>query len=73
VTDDRCRKCGGAMNPGHAIVQTFTAGAPDFPGSTVCVTISPGGPGVLVDCMKCEACGGSVRAAASLADTGEVK
>ena len=53
-----CRKCGGEIKPGKALAQTFT-GLPDFPGKEV-VTISAGGPGRLIDCMKCEACGHSV-------------
>lgn len=57
-----CRKCGGAMRPGVAIEQTYSAGAPDFPGDTHGVTMSPAGPGQLIDCSKCEACGWSVTA-----------
>ena len=60
-----CRRCGGEMRPGKAMQQTFT-GAPDFPGKDV-VTLSPGGPGVLVDCLKCSQCGHSVTAEATLA------
>ena len=62
---DTCRKCAGQMRPGKAIAQTFSAGMPDFPGDTHGMTISPGGPGKLVDCLKCEACGWSVTGAAS--------
>ena len=50
---------GGLMKPGIALEQTCT-GNPDFPGGEV-VTMSPGGPGRLVECMKCEKCGWSVR------------
>jgi hypothetical protein len=57
-----CKKCGGAMRLGQAIAQTFSAGSPDFPGDTVGMTVSPGGPGKLVPCLKCEACGWSVSA-----------
>lgn len=57
-----CKCCGGAMAPGQALEQTF-AGIPDFPGGAV-VTMSPRGPGKLVDCMKCENCGWSVMASA---------
>ena len=56
-----CKKCGGAMKPGKAIAQTWT-GLPDFPGDKHCVTISPGGSGKLIDCMKCEKCGWSMSA-----------
>lgn len=54
-----CSRCGGQMKPGIALEQTYT-GSPDFPGGEV-VTMSPGGPGRLVRCMKCERCGWSVR------------
>lgn len=63
--DRECRKCGGAMRPGVAIEQTYSAGAPDFPGDTHGVTMSPAGPGQLIDCSKCEACGWSVTAASA--------
>ena len=46
------------MAPGIAMGQTFT-GSPDFPGREV-VTLSPGGPGVVIPCLKCPACGHSV-------------
>jgi hypothetical protein len=55
---DTCRRCGGQMQPGVAIEQTWT-GTPDFPGHEV-VTMSPGGPGKLVACRKCPGCGHSV-------------
>lgn len=55
-----CPKCGGTMRPGKAMGQTFT-GLPDFDGDTSPVTLSPGGPGVLIDCVKCDACGHSER------------
>jgi hypothetical protein len=60
IDPSTCRKCGGAMNPGIATGQTYTAGAPDFPGDRHAVTMSAGGPGVVIDCMKCHACGWSV-------------
>ena len=53
-----CRRCGGAMLPGAAMTSTYT-GAPDFPGGE-CGTLSPGGPGRMVECMKCASCGHSV-------------
>lgn len=53
-----CRRCGGEMRPGKAIAQTYT-GAPDFPGCEV-VTMSPAGPGAMVECLKCSECGHSV-------------
>ena len=53
-----CSRCGGKMKPGKAIAQTY-CGTPDFPDGEV-VTISPEGPGQLVNCLKCEKCGHSV-------------
>lgn len=67
-TENRCRRCYAEMKPGKAIQQTFTAGMPDFPGDPAGsrgVTMSAGGPGRLVDCMKCSACGWSVTGAAT--------
>lgn len=54
-----CRKCGGAMKPSQALGQTCT-GLPDFIGDPTPVTISPGGPGKMINCIKCENCGWSV-------------
>jgi hypothetical protein len=53
-----CRKCGSAMALGVAIRNTWT-GTGDF-GKNDVVTVSPGGPGKLVACSKCTACGWSV-------------
>ena len=50
-----CKKCGGNMRKGQALAQTWI-GADDLGG--VC-TMSPGGPGELVDCLKCGQCGWS--------------
>lgn len=55
-----CRKCNGDMKPSKAIEQTYT-GSSDFIGGAV-VTMSPGGPGRLVDCLKCSICGWSISA-----------
>lgn len=55
-----CRKCGGTMKPGKATRQTLVGGMPDFPGDKHATTLSAGGPGKLIDCMKCERCGWSV-------------
>ena len=54
-----CKRCGGIMRPGIAMGQTWSAGIPDFPGQDTCITMSPGGPGRVIDCMKCETCGWS--------------
>lgn len=56
MTAMKC-KCGGEMRLGKAIEQTYS-GEPDFPGGEV-VTMSPAGPGKLVDCLKCSECGKS--------------
>jgi len=55
-----CKKCGGEMKPGQAHARTLVAGMPDFIGDTEATTFSAGGPGKLIDCMKCEDCGWSV-------------
>lgn len=48
----KCRKCGSEMNPSKALDQTFYTSREG--------TMSPAGPGVLIDCMKCVSCGWSV-------------
>lgn len=55
-----CRRCGGEMQPGIAMGQTYTAGAPDFPADREGVTMSAGGPGVVIEARKCASCGHSV-------------
>lgn len=49
------------MKRGIAMQQTLTAGMPDFPGDSVGITLSPGGPGKVVSVMKCVKCGWSVK------------
>lgn len=56
-----CRKCGTEMRPGKALAQTWKSGLPDFHDGKSGVTMSPGGPGELVDVMKCPGCGHSVQ------------
>ena len=58
----RCSRsrCEGEMVQGLAMHQTYS-GVPDFPGGAV-VTMSHGGPGRLIGCWKCAACGWSVTA-----------
>lgn len=56
----RCRFCGSTMRPGKAMVSTWIGGMPDLPGDTHSVTFSPGGPGRMIDCLKCPKCGYSV-------------
>ena len=58
LVDALCPKCSGPMEPGKAIEQTLT-GSPDFTGGPV-VTLSPGGQGKIIDCVKCKGCGWSV-------------
>ena len=62
VRQRKCSRpqCNGDMTPGIAMGQTFT-GIADFIGGDV-ATISPGGPGVLMACLKCNVCGHSVSA-----------
>lgn len=55
-----CRRCGGEMQPGIAMGQTYTAGAPDFPADREGVTMSAGGPGVVIEARKCVDCGHSI-------------
>lgn len=54
--------CFGLLKPGVATGQTYTTGVPDFPGQEDLEgqTISPGGPGKLVPCLKCDSCGHSI-------------
>lgn len=59
----KCQRCGVPMQAGKAIAQTWTSGMPDFPGYNEIVTMSPGGPGKLIDCLKCPQCGRSVTSA----------
>lgn len=54
-----CHKCGGVMKSGQAIAPTLT-GIGDFHIDDAGVTLSVGGPGRLIDCLKCEDCGRSV-------------
>jgi hypothetical protein len=56
----RCPKCYVTLKLGKAIAQTATAGVPDFPGDKHASTYSAGGPGKLVDCLKCPECGWSI-------------
>lgn len=60
LAERHCRKCSGLMQPSKAMQETYT-GSSDFIGGAV-VTMSPGGPGRLVDCLKCSMCGWSISA-----------
>ena len=59
MTVQTCRKCGATMQPGRALAQTFVGGVPDFPGDDHASTFSAGGPGQMIDCLKCPECGWS--------------
>jgi hypothetical protein len=54
----RCKKCNGKLKEGFAIVPTLV-GYPDFPDGEF-VTMSYGGGGKMISCMKCEICGWSI-------------
>ena len=54
----RCRHCNVNLVVGRAMESTFV-GAPDFVGDRHAATMSPGGAGRLVACMKCPLCGWS--------------
>lgn len=65
---DTCPKCHALMQPGIAIEQTYVVGLPDFPGddpASAVQTISPGGTGRIVPCLKCTECGHSVSVGAA--------
>jgi hypothetical protein len=53
-----CPKCFLTLQEGIALQQTYTSGLPDLGGEIV--TMSPGGPGKLISCLKCPECGYSV-------------
>lgn len=54
-----CRRCKAPMKDGKAMVSTLT-GMPDFYSDKHAITLSPSGPGKLVDVLKCPECGHSV-------------
>lgn len=54
-----CRHCNAPLVPGIATGQTLR-GSPDFPGDSRATTLSPGGPGVVIEVLKCPECGWSV-------------
>lgn len=62
----KCLRCNVDMVPSKAIGQTLVAGVPDFPGDDPADlrvrTLSCGGPGNLIDALKCPQCGHSVTA-----------
>lgn len=48
------------MQPGQAIAETYRGGSLDFPSDEHPTTMHAGGPGRLIDCLKCPCCGHSV-------------
>lgn len=52
-----CPKCGGRMKPGIALTSTYAGEEDDIGG---CITLYHGGPGKLIDVIKCEQCGCSI-------------
>lgn len=54
-----CKKCRTEMKAGKATGQTVSGGIKDFESDARSITLSVGGPGVLIDCLKCPACGWS--------------
>ena len=67
-----CPRCKiGKMSEGKAIEQTWLVGIGDFNDSEVGMTMSPGGPGRLIDCLKCDLCGHSIRIPDYKKDQGE--
>lgn len=57
----RCKKCGSEMKRGIATGQAWS-GVAGFTGDSYAVTLSSGGTGYLMPCLKCVACGWSVTA-----------
>jgi len=53
------RNCHGTMKFSKAMRST-TTGIPDFMGDKYPVTLSAGGPGTLIECLKCDKCGHSI-------------
>ena len=57
-----CKKCGGSMKPSKALENTLVS-SDDFGGDANQrgSTQSRSGTAILVDCLKCDACGHSIR------------
>ncbi len=53
-----CKQCGSEMTTSKALAQTYV-GIPDSDIGGGVSTFSAGGPGELVDCLKCQDCGWS--------------
>lgn len=51
-----CPKCHVEMRHGLAMEQTY-GGVSNFPGDAQVVTVYASGPGRLIGCLKCPACG----------------
>lgn len=62
MNTERCPRCKqGKLRPGKAIEQTWVGGIGDFDMNEPGITMSAGGPGRLINCLKCDACGHSIR------------
>lgn len=60
IDETTCKKCGGEMAPGQALVNT-PFGIPDFEGTDgMLATMSMTGPPDMVPCLKCRDCGWSI-------------
>lgn len=57
AANEKCPRCDVPMRPGVAILPTVVGEEDDIGG---CVTLSYGGPGRLIDCLKCPECGHSI-------------
>lgn len=54
-----CIRCQVPLVSGKALENTLV-GYPDFLGDSDVCTVSPGGPGKLIECLKCPKCGYSI-------------
>lgn len=61
-----CRRCGGKCYPSKALFNPL-CGTPGFPdGILPGATLAPAADAVMIDCLKCEACGHSFTLTPSL-------
>lgn len=59
MNDENCRRCSTPLVIGKAIRSTLVPAGEDFPGVTDLRgrTLCSGGPGDLIDVLKCPSCG----------------
>ena len=55
-----CKECGTPLKTGIALDDVMD-GIPDFAGDDFVCTVSPSGKAKLIECLKCPACGWSVK------------